>query len=151
MSNAPEGWEAQRLGSFGDAYGGLTGKTKRDFGDGDARYVTFMNVISNVVIDCETFGRVRVSQTEAQNLVLRNDLLFNGSSETPEEVAFCAVHLADIPRLFLNSFCFGVRLRRGAPIDPLFLAYFFRSRRLHCSMLSSQCRSLWSSELSRRS
>jgi len=124
-----EEWEERTLSDFGATYGGLTGKTKADFGSGAAQYVTFMNVMANVVIDCGTFERVKVAPTESQNRVLKGDLLFNGSSETPEEVAMCAVMTADVPKLFLNSFCFGFRFRDDdeAP-DALFLAYYLRSK-----------------------
>jgi type I restriction enzyme S subunit len=124
----PEDWQLTCLGAYGETYGGLTGKTKKDFGTGDAEYVTFMNVISNVVIDHDSFDRVHIGPAEYQNRVRKNDLLFNGSSETPEEVAFCAVYLGDSPDLYLNSFCFGYRLRDQRVINPLFLAYLFRSR-----------------------
>lgn len=120
-------WEGMTLGDLGSTFGGLTGKTKADFDSGTGHYVTFMNVIKNVVIDCGSFDRVRIAPTESQNQVLKTDLLFNGSSETPEEVAMCAVLTADVPDLFLNSFCFGFRFRDGAEADGLFLAYYFRS------------------------
>ncbi len=121
-------WEVRTLGELGSTFGGLTGKTKADFGEGSARYVTFMNVMTNVIIDCGTFERVKVSPTESQNRVLKGDLLFNGSSETPEEVAMCAVLTAAIPDLFLNSFCFGFRFRDDAEADRLFFAYYLRSK-----------------------
>lgn len=122
-------WEERALSDFGMTYGGLTGKTKADFGSGAAQYVTFMNVMANVVIDCGIFERVNVAATESQNRVLKGDLLFNGSSETPEEVAMCAVMMADVPSLFLNSFCFGFRFRDDVEVpDALFLAYYLRSK-----------------------
>ena len=124
----PDEWEVTHLGAHGATYGGLTGKTKTDFGTGEARFVPFMNVMSNVVIDRDALDRVHVAPSESQNCVLQHDLLFNGSSETPEEVALCSVQLAAIPNLFLNSFCFGYRLRDRARIDALFLAHLFRSR-----------------------
>ena len=120
-------WEVKRLGDLGSTYGGLTGKTKADFGNGDGQYITFMNVMSNVEVDCQSFDRVRVAPNEFQNRVLRGDLLFNGSSETPEEVAMCSVLTKDVPSLFLNSFCFGFRLGHDAPTNGLFLAYLIRS------------------------
>lgn len=120
-------WGVKTLGELGSTFGGLTGKTKADFGDGTGHYVTFMNVMTNVVIDCGSFDRVRVLPTESQNRVMKGDLLFNGSSETPEEVAMCGVLSADVPDLFLNSFCFGFRFREGAEAAGLFLAYYFRS------------------------
>lgn len=124
----PGDWQLTCLGAHGETYGGLTGKTKKDFGTGEAQYVTFMNVISNVVIDIDVFDRVHITPAESQNRVRKNDLLFNGSSETPEEVAFCAVHLGDFSEIYLNSFCFGYRVRDQHAIEPLFLAYLFRSR-----------------------
>jgi type I restriction enzyme S subunit len=121
-------WVVKALGDLGSIYGGLTGKTKTDFGEVAGRYVTFMNVMTNVVIDTGIFERVKVSPTESQNRVLKGDLLFNGSSETPEEVAMCAVLNEDVPNLFLNSFCFGFRFRDGAETDGLFMAYHLRSK-----------------------
>ena len=120
-------WKVKRLGDVGYTYGGLTGKTKADFGSGDGRYITFMNVMSNVVVDCRSFDRVRVAPTETQHRVMCGDLLFNGSSETPQEVALCSILTEAVPDLYLNSFCFGFRVRQGAEIDVLFLAYLIRS------------------------
>jgi type I restriction enzyme S subunit len=121
-------WEEKTLGDLGTTYGGLTGKTKADFGEGSAYYVTFLNVMTNVVIDCSTFERVKVSPLETQNRVMKGDLLFNGSSETPEEVAMCAVLISEVSNLFLNSFCFGFRFREGVDVNGLFLAYYLRSK-----------------------
>ena len=120
-------WEVKRLGEIGSTYGGLTGKAKADFGIGTGRYVTFMNVMTNVVIDCGSFEQVRVSPSESQNRVNEGDLLFNGSSETPEEVAMCSFMASDVPNLFLNSFCFGFRRRDEQQADGLFLAYYLRA------------------------
>lgn len=121
-------WQPKTLGALGTIYGGLTGKTKGDFGDGDGLYVTFMNVMSNVRINCESFERVRIIPAESQNRVQKGDLLLNGSSETPEEVALCSVVDKDVPDLFLNSFCFGFRFYDEAQADALFIALYLRSR-----------------------
>ena len=121
-------WASVRIAEIGDAYGGLTGKSSADFGTGGARYIAFMDVMRSVSIRSgSTFERVRVGSGEAQNAVKRGDLLLNGSSETPEEVAMCAVCDVDEQGLFLNSFCFGFRLSPSAVADALFLAYLLRS------------------------
>ena len=120
-------WEPRRLGDLGVTYGGLTGKTKADFGKGSARYVTFLNVISNTVIDCSIFEAVSISPTESQNRVIKGDLLFNGSSETPEEVALCSLLNEEVEGVYLNSFCFGFRFREAVEANGLFIAYFLRS------------------------
>ena len=39
----------------------------------------------------------------------------------------CACLTEDVQNVYLNSFCFGFRLREGANANGLYLAYFFRS------------------------
>jgi type I restriction enzyme S subunit len=119
-------WATTSVGRIGSTYGGLSGKSKADFGSGDARYVTFLNVLENVILDIERFDRVRVAPGESQNSVLKGDLLFNGTSETPGDLAMGAVMYEQVDNLFLNSFCFGFRIHDHDEYDPLFLAYFFR-------------------------
>ncbi|WP_367189901.1 restriction endonuclease subunit S [Burkholderia sp. Ed8] len=119
-------WQMKRLKELGTTYGGLIGKNKDDFTHGTAYYVPFVNVIANVVIDCEAFDTVNVCIGETQNRVLKDDLLFNGSSETPDEVAMCALVAHDIDDLYLNSFCFGFRLKSDAQVNGLFMAYYLR-------------------------
>ncbi|MEY4979603.1 MAG: hypothetical protein RLZZ352_1873 [Pseudomonadota bacterium] len=120
-------WEVTRLGDFGSTFGGLTGKTKSDFGEGTSRYITFMNIMKNVVIDCDIFELVNISSVESQNRVNKGDLFFNGSSETPEEVGMCSVLAESVKDVYLNSFCFGFRFRESAKADGLYFAYYFRS------------------------
>jgi len=117
-----------RLRDIGTTYGGLTGKSKADFGNGAASFVTFLEVINNTRLRGRALERVRVAQDERQCRVIRGDVLFNGSSETPEEVAMSAVVDFDPDAsTYLNSFCFGYRLRPDVKVDPTYIAYFFRS------------------------
>lgn len=120
-------WEVKRLRDVGSTYGGLTAKTKEDFGNGDSQYITFLNVMMNVVINPRQFDSVRVGVTESQNKVFCGDILFNGSSETPDELALCSLMTHDVQDLYLNSFCFGFRLKNDALVDGLFLTYYIRS------------------------
>lgn len=78
------------LGSVGVTYGGLAGKVGKDFGHGAGRYVTFVEVMSSPRLTGQLLARVDVRKGERQNEVRRGDVLFNGSSETPEEVALAA-------------------------------------------------------------
>jgi type I restriction enzyme S subunit len=121
-------WVPRPLGALGATYGGLIGKSKANFGHGPARYVPFVNVMANIRIDCGALEPVDVASTENQNRVLSGDLLFNGSSETPEEVALCALMTESVEDLYLNSFCFGFRLKQGAEASGLFLTYLMRSQ-----------------------
>ena len=120
-------WKEWPMGSLGATYGGLVGKTKEDFGVGEARYIPFMAVMASTWVTGRSHLRVRVGDAERQNVVKAGDLLFNASSETPDELAMCAV-AADLSRdTYLNSFCFGFRLSADDAADALFLAYLFRS------------------------
>jgi len=123
-----EPWRKLHLRDAGVTYGGLAGKTKADFDEGSAQFVTFMEVMSSPLLQGQHLGLVNVPPGERQNTVQRGDVLFNGSSETPEEVALAAVVDFDPnPCTYLNSFCFGYRLRGSDLIDATYLAYFIRS------------------------
>lgn len=120
-------WEKYVIGDIGDFYSGLTGKQKDDFGKGNARYITFLNVLNNTVIDILKLESVQVNEDEYQNEVLKGDLFFNTSSETPEEVGMCAVLMDSIRNTYLNSFCFGFRLKTKK-VYALFFSYYFNSQ-----------------------
>lgn len=119
-------WEKVLVGKMGTTYSGLSGKTKEDFGIGNARFVTFLNVLTNAIIDTSILEAVNVLEGEHQNEVRKGDLLFNTSSETPEEVGMCAVMDEDFTNVYLNSFCFGFRVT-DENIDSTFIAYLMRS------------------------
>lgn len=120
-------WGLRKLSELGKPYGGLSGKSKKDFENGKVPYIPFMNIMSNATIDINYFDYVTLAPSESQNKVMKGDLLFNGSSETPEEVGMCSVLLKDVPNLYLNSFCFGFRLNPELNANGLYLTYFFRS------------------------
>jgi type I restriction enzyme, S subunit len=122
-----ESWTWTTVEKLGKPYGGLSGKSKFDFKDGNCPYIPFMNVMSNPIIDTTYFDYVKINSTESQHKAQKGDLFFNGSSETPEEVGMCSVLLEDVPNLYLNSFCFGFRLFKEEKTEGLYLAYFFRS------------------------
>lgn len=128
-------WERCTMRSLGFAYGGLAGKSKVDFESGQYPYIPFMNVMKGPTIDCNWFELVSIQPDENQNRAQKGDLFFNGSSETPEEVGLCSVLLADVPDLYLNSFCFGFRPHVAAKLNGLFMAYWFRSSEGRNSML----------------
>ena len=119
-------WEKVLIGNMGVTYSGLSGKTKDDFGFGEARFITFLNVLTNAKIDTSILEPVNVNGDEHQNEVRKGDLLFNTSSETPKEVGMCAVMDEILENVYLNSFCFGFRVTDNN-IDPTCVAYMMRS------------------------
>ena len=118
-----EPWEQRKLGDMGTAYGGLSGKSKEDFGHGEAWFVPYTNVFDNPIGDPSRLARVEIDP--GQNVVRRGDALFTVSSETPEEVGMSCVWPSDLGNLYLNSFCFGYR--QDGSFDSNYLAYMLRS------------------------
>lgn len=81
----PNGVPYKTLGELGYFYGGLSGKSKEDFANGNAKFITYMNVFTNLAIDTDISDLVRIGENEKQNTVQYGDILFTGSSETPDE------------------------------------------------------------------
>lgn len=116
-------WGSLELGNIGQPFSGLFGKTKEDFGSGEARFVTYMGVFSNAISDlCATAA---IGIDKSQNEVKKGDVLFTISSETPDEVGMSSVWSADEENVYLNSFCFGFRPIPAIQSD--FLAYVLRA------------------------
>ena len=116
-------WEQRKLGNCGTTYGGLTSKTKEDFGHGNAKFVPYTNVFDNPLTDTKRLEAVEIDSS--QNQVAYGDVFFTVSSETPDEVGMSSVWLSDQEDVYLNSFCFGYR--QDSTFDPHYLAYMLRS------------------------
>jgi type I restriction enzyme S subunit len=116
------------LKALGETFNGLSGKTKADFGHGE-RFVTYMNVYKNFEIDEDIFDLVQISDTDKQNKVKYGDIIFTGSSETPDEVGITSVVLKTID-YYLNSFCFGFRLFDFTKLHPMYAMFLFRNNEI---------------------
>ena len=131
MANTPnirfkgfaDDWEQRKLGEVGTTYTGLLGKTKEDFGHGDGKFITYMNVFSNAISDLDMIESIEIDKK--QNEVKVGDVFFTTSSETPEEVGMSCVLLEECENTYLNSFCFGYRPTEK--FDNKYLAYMLRS------------------------
>ena len=124
-SEYPE-WDEMTLESVGDFYGGLSGKTKEDFGKGNGRFITYMNVYKNAFSSHDMLESVDVGVDEHQNTVSYGDILMSQSSETVEEVGLSSVYLFD-DKPYLNSFCFGIHLRDHSITNPMYMGFLMRS------------------------
>ena len=120
-------WEEKKLGEIGQTVSGLSGKSAEDFGTGKP-FVTYKQVFDSAQIDFAKCGQVQISVNEKQNRLQHGDILFTGSSETPEEVGFASVVL-DAPSepVYLNSFCFSFRPNNLGKLKPEFSRYLFHS------------------------
>ena len=117
-------WEWHKLGSMGTTYTGLSGKTKEDFGHGDAKFITYMNVFSNPIIDPDMVEPIEIDNKQKE--VEIGDAFFTTSSETPEEVGMSSVLLEKKGCTYLNSFCFGYRPTERLNLN--YLAFMLRSK-----------------------
>jgi len=127
----PNGLTFKELGELGEFYGGLSGKTKDDFSNGTAKFVTYMNIFSNIAVNTDINDFVKVSKDEHQNKIEYGDVLFTGSSETPDDCGMSSVLTNKINEpLYLNSFCFGFRLHNNTLFLPEFLKYLFRDEQV---------------------
>ena len=124
----PEGVEYKALGELGEFYSGLNGKSKDDFNNGNAKFITYMNVFSNPSLKIDIDDKVKIEKNENQNTIQYGDVIFTGSSETPEECGMSSVLTSTIDeKLYLNSFCFGFRFYDEKLMLPEFSKYVFRS------------------------
>ncbi|MGI9527535.1 MAG: restriction endonuclease subunit S, partial [Weeksellaceae bacterium] len=125
LAGFTEEWKEVKLGEIGETFNGLTGKNKNDFGSG-MPYVSYLNTYRNNKIDENTkFDYVNIKPTENQNRLMYGDLIFTTSSETPDEVGISSVILFEPTEyLYLNSFCFGLRLQDFSILEPKFAVFY---------------------------
>ena len=124
-------WEQRKLGKCGTTFTGLSGKSKEDFGHGDARFITYLNIFSNPIADKDKVERVEIDNS--QNKVQYGDIFFTTSSETPEEVGMSSIWLENSDNTYLNSFCFGYRC--NLKFDPYYMGYLLRSPSVRKDMI----------------
>lgn len=121
--------EWKTMGEIGKFFGGLSGKSKDDFISGNSRFISYMNVYSNIALDQTREEYVRIRDGEKQNTLEYGDAIFTGSSETPDECGMSSVVVSEPKEpLYLNSFCFGFRLNDRNIFCPDFLKHLLRSK-----------------------
>lgn len=128
LGEIPKHWEIKKLKYIGEIFGGVIGKTIKDFSKeykpNFKPYITFTNVCNNAIINPNSMEYVFIDFDEKQNKVLKNDILFLQSSETFEDVGKNAIYLND-DEVYLNTFCKGFRIEREA--YPMYLNYLLSS------------------------
>ncbi len=123
----PKGVEFRKLGDIGEFYGGLVGKSKKSFSQGNKFYVPYVNVFNNPQLDLNALESVQIGDKEKQNTIQLGDVLFTGSSENLEDCAMSCVVTQKIEKdIYLNSFCFGFRFFDENLFNPSFLKHFLR-------------------------
>lgn len=117
----------KNIGDLGDTVTGLSGKTKKDFGAGKP-FIPYLNIYQNFQINPKQMDYVNIKEGENQNVVKYGDILFTGSSETPDEVGISSVVLDDLGECYFNSFCFGFRLNNFDDLLPEYAKFLFRGK-----------------------
>ena len=120
--------EWRPFGEVAEIYGGLTGKTKKDFQSGTSKFVPYKNIFNNIQLDLENLDSVNVSNSERQNKIKYGDVLFTASSESADEAGISSAVTQHIENnIYLNSFSFGIRFNQDVCLAPEFSKYLFRS------------------------
>ncbi len=116
------------IGEIGELYGGMTGKSRNDFVDGNAKFITYNNIHANPATDLNTDTKVKIQPGEKHMELKLGDILFTGSSETLDECGLSSV-ITTTPSedIYLNSFCFFLRLHDPSLLLPDFSKHLFRS------------------------
>lgn len=128
----------RKLGDLGTIFGGLTGKSKADFSDGNARFATYKNIFSNIALDTKANNFVRVNEGERQRSLVYGDILFTGSSESADEVGLSSVVTKPLDEpMYLNSFCIGFRPHEVNLLNPEFAKHLLRSRELRSQIIKT--------------
>jgi putative type I restriction enzyme (specificity subunit) len=123
------GIQRRCLGEIGSFFGGISGKSKNDFINGNSKFITYKNVFSNLSTNLEIKDTVNINNGEQQRTLQRGDIIFTGSSEIIEECGMSSVITGQVKEnLYLNSFCFFLRLNDLETLLPDFSKYLFRSK-----------------------
>ena len=130
-------WRRITLGEIGDTFNGLTGKSGSDFGHGSP-YITYKSIFDNAKIDLSRVEYVEITDAErknkTQNEVQYGDVFFTTSSETPNEVGMSSVLLDNVKDCYLNSFCFGYRLKSLKATLPEYMRFYLRQQTIRKKM-----------------
>jgi type I restriction enzyme, S subunit len=126
-------WKEYVFGSLGETFGGLNGKTKKDFGEGSP-FINYMNVFKNSRIDPTQVDYVQIKKGEKQHEIKYGDIILTGSSETPDEVGMSSVVLDELNGYYLNSFCFGFRLNDFKTLLPEYARFLIRGNEVRSFM-----------------
>lgn len=74
----PDGVEYIPMGELGNFFGGITGKTKNDFKEGNAIFISYKNVYDNLALNIHPEDRVKIAKNEKQRTLQYGDVVFTG-------------------------------------------------------------------------
>ena len=134
----PNGVKYYKLSEICEKFTGLSGKSKADFQTGNYRYITYTNIYNNPSVNLYANDFVSIKPNEKQNIIKFKDILIAGSSENLEDSGMISV-VTSVPneKIYLNSFCFGLRLTKKYfdLYNADFLKHLFRSKKIRSEII----------------
>lgn len=112
-----------KLKNIGIFLPGLKNKKITDFErESNDKYIDFKSLLSKT-INYETLPSVHVDSEENQNIVIKNDILINMTSENYDDIGNVAIYELDHP-VYLNSF--STIFRCNDSVDPVYVYYLLQ-------------------------
>jgi type I restriction enzyme, S subunit len=129
----PEGWSNNTFEELFEFKNGIN-TDAANYGSG-IKFVNIMDIFESPAITQDRIrGSVTISDKQVRDYQLqRGDVLFNRTSETPEEIAYASVYLDGRPAVFGG---FVIRARpKTKRINPEFSKYCFRTTRVRRELI----------------
>lgn len=132
-SKIPSGWKSTTLGTFMEFKNGINAD-KSAYGQG-TEFVNVMDIFKRLFLKREDIqGKVQISEKQkAESSVMYGDLLFNRTSEVPNEIAYSSVYL-DHDEITFGGFVIRGRQQEDV-LDPYFAGYCFNSSNIRREMI----------------
>lgn len=133
MDKLRKGWEQHLLGELFEFKNGLnTDKSK--YGAG-CKFVNVMDVFNNdYLTEDKIIGSVQITEKQLFEYKLKyGDVLFNRTSEVPEEIAYSTVYLDDKDAVF-GGFVIRARVITDK-LNEKFLIYLFQSNKFRTQVI----------------
>lgn len=132
-SKIPSGWKSTTLGTFMEFKNGINAD-KSAYGQG-TEFVNVMDIFKSHFLKREDIqGKVQISEKQkAESSVMYGDLLFNRTSEVPNEIAYSSVYL-DHEEITFGGFVIRGRQQEDV-LDPYFAGYCFNSSNIRREMI----------------
>jgi len=129
-----KGWQEKQLGEFMEFKNGVNA-TKEAYGHG-VKFVNLMDIFKKPFLEKDDIsGSVDISPKQASEYsVQEGDILFNRTSETPEEIACSSVYVGK-EKITFGGFVIRGRQTKNLLI-PFFAGYCFQSDQVRKSLIS---------------
>lgn len=133
LQTTPSGWKLTTLGTFMEFKNGVNAD-KNAYGSG-TEFVNVMDIFKrNFMKKCNILGKVEITEKQkAEYSVKYGDILFNRTSEVPDEIAFSSVYL-DEAEITFGGFVIRGRQKKEL-LDPLFAGYCFNNSSIRREMI----------------